>query len=228
MLSTALRLGSNAFHKTGAATTKAQRRCLMPWYFLFHRIAQGVKQNSFVPLVLFMGLGDMCKKRSRKPSVKCWNFTCTHDEWQKRQNKYTRLELKYYCWYCCQGSRSRKLVDDNTWTTQIWRVCLVRKDEMSYWRWNDWKKSVYVMVLAFATIEDVNICRSRQLSFLAAAKKVSSNRIVWKHYSSFWATVPVSPDFYSMLKLSELVYYKLAKHYFAWCSKNKYRVLLKI
>ena len=35
-------------------------------------------------------------KRCRKPSVKRWNFT--HDERWKRQNKYTRLELKYYCW----------------------------------------------------------------------------------------------------------------------------------
>ena len=31
-----------------------------------------------------------------KPSVKLWNFT--HDKRRKRQNKYTRLELKYYCW----------------------------------------------------------------------------------------------------------------------------------
>ena len=54
-----------------------------------------------------MGLGDIsvpgsvCTlrrsyNRSRKPSVKRWNFT--YDERQKWQNKYTRLELKYYCW----------------------------------------------------------------------------------------------------------------------------------
>ena len=59
-----------------------------------------------------------------------------------------------------QGWRSRKLVDDTAWTTQIWRVRFVRKDEMSYYWWNEWKQSVYVTVLAFATIEDVNICRS--------------------------------------------------------------------
>ena len=33
------------------------------------------------------------------------------------------------------------------------------------------KTSVYVMILAFANIEGVNICRSRQLSFLASQKK---------------------------------------------------------
>ena len=49
----------------------------------------------------FMGLGSTCtlrrsQKRSHKPSVKRSKFT--HDEQRKRQNKYTRLELKYYCW----------------------------------------------------------------------------------------------------------------------------------
>ena len=42
----------------------------------------------------------------------------------------------------------------------IWRVCFVPKDEMSYYWRNEWKQSVYVTVLAFATIGDVNICRS--------------------------------------------------------------------
>ena len=75
------------------------------------------------------------------------------------------LKCIVYATFCgliwlLQGSWSRKLVDDTAWTTQIWRVCFVRKDEMSHYWWNEWKQSVYVMVLAFATIEDVNICRS--------------------------------------------------------------------
>ena len=69
-----------------------------------------------------------------------------------------------------QGSWSRKLVDDTAWTTQIWGVCFVQKDEMSYQRWNGWKQSVYVTVLAFATIEDVNICLPS-----SGGKKVSSS-----------------------------------------------------
>ena len=137
-----------------------------------------------------------------------------------------------------QGWRSRKLVDDTAWTTQIWRVCFVRKDGMSYYWWNEWKQSVYVTVLAFATIEDVNICRSSSsgekkfhptnthptASFESAIQATSytivlfetvehifewmtQRDIVWIK-RNFSATVPVSPDFYSMLKLRKFVYYK--------------------
>ena len=129
------------------------RRCLMPWYFLFSPYSTRSQRKQFCSIYSsFHGTWGhtQFEKRSRKPSVKCWNFT--HDERRKRQNKYTRLELKYYCWYCwvafnyapsfyfhlemyliwlLQGSRLRKLVNDTAWATQIWRVCFVRKDEMS-------------------------------------------------------------------------------------------------
>ena len=80
-----------------------------------------------------------------------WSFT--QDKRRKRKNKYTRLELKYYCWvafnyapsflilkqivyatFCgliwlLQGLRSRKLLDHTAWTTQIWRACFVPRVE---------------------------------------------------------------------------------------------------
>ena len=132
----------------------------MHWYFLFSLYSTRSQTKQFCSIYSsFHGTWGhtQFEKSSRKPSVKCWNFT--HDERRKRQNKYTLLELKYYCWYCwvalimrqvfifilkcivyaafcgliwlLQGSRSRKH-DDTAWTTQIWRVCFVRKDEMSY------------------------------------------------------------------------------------------------
>ena len=73
----------------------------MPWYFLFSPYSTRSQTKQFCSIYSsFHGTWGHVKfeKRSRKPSVKCWNFT--HDEWRKRQNKHTRLELKYYCWYC--------------------------------------------------------------------------------------------------------------------------------
>ena len=132
----------------------------MHWYFLFSPYSTRSQTKQFCSIYSsFHGTWGhtQFEKRSRKPSVKCWNFT--HDEWRKRQNKYTRLELNItvdavgllsimhqvfifilkcivYAAFCCliwllQGWRSRKLVDDTAWTTQIWRVRFIRKDEMS-------------------------------------------------------------------------------------------------
>ena len=136
-----------------------------------------------------MGLGDTCNLRrdlaNQASSVESllvtsdesdkintqdwgWNYITFDTVWLlsiMRQVFIFIFKFIVYAAFCgliwlLQGSWSRKLVDDTTWTTQIWRVCFVRKDEMSYYWWNEWKQSVYVMVLAFATIEDVNICRS--------------------------------------------------------------------
>ena len=138
------------------------RRCLMPWYSLFspystRKTIFQTKQFCSIYSSFHGTWGHaQSEKWSRKPSVKNWNFT--HGERRKRQNKYTRLELKYYYWYCwvacnsyfhlemyclrsiswpnlassIQGLQSRKLVDDTAWTTQIWRVCFVPKDGMSH------------------------------------------------------------------------------------------------
>ena len=73
----------------------------MHWYFLFSPYSTRSQTKQFCSIYSsFHGTWGhtQFEKRSRKPSVKCWNFT--HDEWRKRQNKYTRLELKYYCWCC--------------------------------------------------------------------------------------------------------------------------------
>ena len=73
----------------------------MPWYFLFSSYSTRSQTKQFCSIYSsFHGTWGHAQfeKRSRKPSVKCWNFT--YSERRKRQNKYTRLELKYYCWYC--------------------------------------------------------------------------------------------------------------------------------
>ena len=125
------------------------------------------------------------EKRSRKPNVKCWNFT--DDERRKRKNKYTRLGLKCYCWYCWiafnyaflfsswnvlftqhfvawfgffKGGDRENLLMTPLGQLKFEGSVFGRKNEMSYYWWNEWKQSVYVTVLAFATIEDVNICQS--------------------------------------------------------------------
>ena len=149
-------------------------------------------------MVLFMGLGDTRNLRralanqawtveilltvsdeSDKINTQDWSSNITVDTVAllslMHQVFIFILKCIVYAAFCSliwllQGSWSRKLVDDTAWTTQIWGVCFVQKDEMSYQRWNGWKQSVYVTVLAFATIEDVNICLPS-----SGGKKVSSS-----------------------------------------------------
>ena len=146
-----------------------------------------------------MGLGDMRNLRrdlanqawsveilltvsdeSDKINTQGWSWNITVDTVRllslMRQVFIFILKCIVYAAFCgliwqLQQSRSWKLVDDTAWTTQIWRVCFVRKDEMSYYRWNEWKQSIYVTVLAFATIEDLNICLP-----MSGGKKVSSSK----------------------------------------------------
>ena len=134
-----------------------ERRCLMPWFSFFRRIAQGVKQNNLDPfIVLFMGLGDtsnlrrdlanqawsveillMTSDKSDKINTQDWGWNITVDTVGllsiMRQVFIFILKCIVYAAFCgliwlLQGWRSRKLVDDTAWTTQIWRVCFVRKD----------------------------------------------------------------------------------------------------
>ena len=140
----------------------------MPWYFLFspYSTRSQTKQLCSINfIVAFHGTWGhvQFEKRSRKPG-QAWSVEMTSNKSDKintqdwswnitvgtvgllsimRQVLIFILKCIVYAAFCgliwlLQGWRSRKLVDDTAWTTQIWRVRFVRKDEMSYYWWNEW------------------------------------------------------------------------------------------
>ena len=113
------------------------------------------------------------------------NFT--HDKRRKRQNKYTRLGLKYHCWYCWVAFNYAPsfyfLLEMYCLRSILWpnylassRIAIVKT---CWWHrldnsnlkglfcskgWNvllmEWMKTKHLCHGSIATIEDVNICRS--------------------------------------------------------------------